>query len=119
MLFEFFHRVITLDFSWLITLVANNLLFLFLFAALIFFFFDGKRVAIGVVAFSILVWAWMDFELISGLAVLAGGFLVIYYITKMAVLMFVNEMPELKTKLIWVSEAQFLLVFVIYNIFLR
>jgi len=119
MLFEFFYRLISLDTNWLVSLKANNLHWLFLITVLIFIFFDGKKVVLGVIAFFLVGWAWGDFELISGLAVFAGGFLMIYYLSKIAVMIFAENQPELKNKLIWISELQFIIVFMCYNIFLR
>ncbi len=119
MLFEFFSHLISLDFAWIISLIGSNLHWLFAITALIFFFFNGKKIILGVIAFFLLGWAWGDFELISGMIVFGAGFLVIYYLTKLIVLIFAENQPELKNKLIWISEIQFLAVFILYNIFLR
>ncbi|MBN1940712.1 MAG: hypothetical protein JW772_00860 [Candidatus Diapherotrites archaeon] len=119
MLFEFFHSLMSLDINWFVTLIGNNLIWLFMFTALIFFFFNGKKVVAGVIVFSLVAWAWMDFETYGGIVIFAGGFLAIYYITKLAVLMFAENTPELSSKLIWITEIHGILLIVAYNIFMR
>jgi hypothetical protein len=119
MLFEFFNHLISLDLAWLASLIASNLHWLFAVTVLIFFFFNGKKVILGVIVFFLLGWAWGDFETLGGIALFVGGFLGIYYITKVVVLIFAENTPELQSKLIWISEFQSIGAIIIYNVFLR
>ena len=121
MLFEFLHRLVSLDLSWFVWLVTANLVYFFIFLAICFFFWEGKmkKVIAAFFLLCLVAWSWIDFEMISGWVLFVGGFLAIYYITKVAVLAFAENTPALQSKLIIVSEIQFIVALVVYNLFLR
>ncbi len=121
MFFEFLKAVITLDLDWFVWVFCNNLHYLFLLTALCFFFFGPKvkKTAVATFLVCLMAWYWVDFELLSGWLLFVGGFLALYYITKIAVLTFANDIPVLKNNLVIVSEAQFLSILIIYNFALR
>ena len=121
MFLEFLNRLLSLDIAWFVWLVTANVFWIFAFFAICFFFWDKdktKAVA-GMMMLSILAWLWVDFEMISGIVLFVGGFLGIYYITKVAVLVFAADMPALRDKLVIVSELQFIVLLIIYNFFIR
>lgn len=120
MFFDFVNALLNFDIAWLAWLVGANIIFLFAFIALCFFFWEGntKKIIAGVFLLSIVAWLWVDFEIMSGWSLLVGGFLAIYYVTKFLVLVFVENSPSLKNKLIAVSEIHFLLLLIGYNLFL-
>ena len=64
------------------------------------------------------MWAWVDFEIFSGWIWAVPTFFGIYYITKIAVLAFAEDTPQLKSKLVIISEIQAIALIAIYNLFL-
>jgi len=121
MFFEFLNAVISLDVSWLATVLFSNFHYLFLYAIICYFFFGPglKKTAVSTLLFIPLAWIWVDFEMMSGMLLFVGGFLGIYYITKFIVLAFAEDVPALKNHLVIVSEVQFVALFLIYNFVLR
>ena len=120
MLFEFINAVLTLDFEWLAGLVFSNFHWLFAFAAMMFFFFEGKtKLVIGnFFFFCILAWAFVDFETTSGWLFFVGGFLALNYLVKIASLTFAQADPKLSKHLLIVNFVAFYILWTIYNIFL-
>jgi len=121
MFFDFLNHLINLDLGWFIWLFTANIFWLFAFGVLCFFFWEGhiKKTILAVVLISIVAWTWVDFELMSGWVLFVGGFLSVYYITKLVLLVFVEDMPAFKDKLIIISELQFIVLLVAYNMFMR
>ena len=121
MFFEFLAAVISLDVNWLVGLLFNNFHYLFFFAALAFFFWgpSTKKAAISTGLIILVAWSWIDFQTVTGCVILAGGFLSLYYITKIAVLTFADDVPFLKNNLVIVTEIHGLALIIGYNFFLR
>ena len=118
MLVEFLVHLISLDFHWLIGLVMNNLHFLFIFFAISYFFFDGKNYILAMFLLILDVWLVADMEKVTGLLVFVGGFLTIFYITKLAIVTFAEDSEKLRKYLVPISTAQAYGAFIIYNYFL-
>ncbi len=121
MFFEFLAAVISLDVNWLAGLLTSNFHYLFFFAAIGFFFWgpSTKKAIISTGLITLVCWIWVDFQTVSGWAILVGGFLSIYYITKLAVLTFADDVPFLKNNLIIVTEIHGIVLIIGYNLFLR
>ncbi|MCR4368443.1 MAG: hypothetical protein NUV67_00890, partial [archaeon] len=102
-----------------IDIVMNNLLWVFVFYALIHYFLDGKRTIYFFLTLVVLIWAFIDFDSLTGLTWKAAGFLLIYYMSKLAVLAWAENSPRLRNKLLIVSEVQFLALLLIYTFFIR
>ena len=121
MFFDFLAAAVSLDVNWLAGLLFNNLHYLFFFAAFAFFFWgpSTKKAIISTGLVILVCWIWIDFQTVSGWAILAGGFLSLYYITKLVVLTFADDIPLLKNNLVIVSEIQALVLIIGYNLFLR
>ena len=121
MFFEFAYHVMSLDLAWLASLIMGNLHWLFAFAACCAFFFGDKwkKIAVGTFLLSVVAWTWVDFGAISGWVLFVGGFLSIYYITKIVVLAFAENVPSMNKHLVIISELQFLVLLVAYNFFMR
>jgi len=121
MFFEFMSRLLSFDLIWIAGLIFGNLHYVFLFAAVCFFFFGPniKKTVVSVILLSLVAWTWVDFELMSGWLLFVGGFLSIYYLTKIIVVIFANDVPALKNHLVIINELQFLAILLIYNFFLR
>ena len=120
MFFEFLNAVITLDLNWLVSIFVNNLHYLFLFGMLYFFFFGPsiKKTAVATILLSIVAWLWVDFETMSGWGIFLASFLSIYYITKIVVMIFAEDIPALKNNLVIVSEVHFISLLVVFNLFM-
>ncbi len=121
MFFEFLAAAISLDLNWIAGLVFNNLHYLFFFAAFAFFFWgpSTKKWAVSIILLIPTIWLWVDFSTLSGWVIMGGAFLSIYYITKIVVLTFANDVPLLKNNLIIVTEVHGLALIIGYNLFLR
>ncbi len=121
MFFEFVQAVLTLNVNWLAWLISANWHYFFAFAACCFFFWNGnvKKAIVAFFLLSIVVWAAADFSTVSGWMWAVGGFFAIYYISKIAVMVFAESVPQLKRYLVVVSVVQFWVLFIIYNMFLR
>lgn len=118
MFFEFASHLISLDIAWLISLIMSNLHWLFFLYALMYFFMEGKRVWWGFLVVVFVCWIWSDWEIVSGGFLFVGGFLSLYYITKLAVLSFAENSPGLKKRLLWVSEIQFIVALLAFNVWI-
>lgn len=121
MFFEFLNAVITLDLGWLVGLFVNNFHYLFFFAMICFFFFGPsiKKTIIATAMICVVAWMWVDFEIMSGWGLFLASFLGIYYITKIAVNIFAEDIPSLKNHMVLVNEVQFIALFVFFNLFMR
>ena len=120
MFFEFLNAAITLDLSWLATLVLTNLHYLFLIGILCFFFWgpSTKKVVISTILLSVVLWTWADLEFFSGWAWALPLFLGIYYISKLAIVAFAENTPGLSKHLVLIQEVHFIGLFAVFNIFI-
>lgn len=119
MLFEFILRAVSLDIIWLAGLVMNNLFLLFAFASFTHIFF-GRRIIAGIVILSIYSWAWINFNVITGTVLLVSGFMMLNYMSRLAIVSFSeNSSPWFKKKLVLVTSATGIIVFLVYNFLLR
>lgn len=120
MFFEFLNALLNLDLNWLAGLFFSNLHYLFFFVMICFYYWGPslKKVVVAAFLLVLVAWTWVDFELLSGWVLFVGGFLSIYYITKIMVVAFAEDMPQLKDHLVLVNELQFLALFLAYNLFM-
>ena len=121
MFFQFLEALLSLDLGWFTWLVEHNIVYAFAFFALCFFMWDGNvRKALGAtILLSLVAWIWVDMESISGMVIFAGSFLAIYYITKIAVMAFAEDVPALRKHLVLVGEVQFVVVLLVFNVFMK
>ncbi len=117
MFFEFLSHLVALDIPWLISLVMNNLFWVFAFIALMYFFTEGKKTLLGFLVITFVMWIWVDWETVSGMALFVGSFLALYYISKIALLAIAENSPSLQKKLFWVSEVQAITAIVLFYLF--
>ena len=116
---ELLQRALALDIGFFIDFVLGNLFWEFAFYSLIYFFYNGKRVLYFAIIFTIMMWAWVDLEHISGLYWTVGSFLLIYYITKIATVAIVESTPRLKRYVVIISSLQFYVLFLVYQFFIK
>lgn len=117
--FEVISHAIALDFGFFVEFILANLFWLFTYYTVMHFFFNGKRVLYFTLLFGVLMWAWSDFQTISGLYWTVPSFLLIYYITKLAIVSIVDTTPFLKKYTVVISTLQFYVLFLIFNFFIR
>lgn len=113
--FEALQALLSLDFTFFIDIFLDNWFLFFGFYALIHFFLEKKNTLFYTIILTIILWAFVDIEHLTGLALISSGFLVIYYVTKIALLAFAEDSPSLKRYMLVLSTLQFYVAFFIYN----
>lgn len=113
-----FHAV-ALDIGWFIDMIVGNLLWVFLFTALAFYFVGGdfKKVIYSTIVITLVMFAWTDFGTVLGFPIFVGSFLLINYLVKLGSLAYASSHPKLKGKLIWVNNIMAWLAFLVYLVF--
>ena len=118
MIIEFLYRIIELDIPWLVNFASSNLIWIFIFIATIFIFFEGKHVLLATVILIIDVWAWISFTSLLDWVLLTGGLLAIYYISKIAILGFAANEKSLQKHLPLITVLHGAAVIILYNMFM-
>lgn len=103
---EFFANLFTLNFGWIIGFILSNLFWLFSLVAASYIIFGEKQFLIGLVIFVPALWLWGSWESVSGVALFGAKTLSLYYISKIAMLTFVENSQFLKDKFVIVSSLQ-------------
>ena len=65
-----------------------------------------------------ILWTLSEFEKVTNIAIFVGGFLTIYYLTKLALLSITEDSTLLKKYFVPISAIQAYTVLLIYNWFL-
>ncbi len=117
--FEMVARLLAFDIGWYVSAIMANLLWIFIVTVLMYMFLEGKRVVKGVVMFFFLAHFWVAAGSLYDISILVAGFLGIYYMTKLGVMMFAESVPSLRRHLILISAVQFYILIVVYNAFIR
>ena len=116
--FEALQALANLDTGFFVDIVMDNIIWFFAFYAVVHYFFDGKKSIVLFVYFSFLIWAFLDFGDITGLAFISASFLLINYISKLAALAWAENSPVLRHNLVIVSEVLFFSLLITYTFFL-
>jgi hypothetical protein len=117
MLLEFLARLMSFDIIWIVTFVMGNLHWLFAIGATVYIFYDKKRFLLPFIFTVGLMWAALDFSNVSGWTFTVSVFLAVYYISRIALIVFASEIKGLKDMLPVVFTLHFLTIFAIFNIF--
>ncbi|MFH1239615.1 MAG: hypothetical protein V1672_00165 [Candidatus Diapherotrites archaeon] len=118
MLIEALTHLVALDLDWFISLVMGNLHFVFALFAVIYMFFEGKNLIKGFFLIVFILWTLSEFEKVTNIAVFVGGFLTIYYLTKIALLAITEDSTFLNKYFVPISTIQAYVVLLFYNWFL-
>lgn len=112
-------HAVALDIGWFIDVIFGNLLWVFLFIALAFYFVGGdfKKVLFSTLVITLIIFAWTDFGAILGFPIFVGSFLLLNYIVKLGSLAYATSHPKLKSKLIYVNNILAYLTFLVYLLF--
>lgn len=113
-----FHAV-ALDIGWFIDMIIGNLLWVFLFTALAFYFVGGdlKKVIYSTIVITLVLFAWTDFGVILGFPIFVGSFLLLNYLVKLGSLSYASSHPALKNRLIFVNNIMAYVAFLVYLVF--
>jgi hypothetical protein len=98
--------------------LANlNYSFAFLcFAVLFLGKINFSRIIIATFVVAIELWAYSEFSIVAGWTFLSGSFLLIFYATRFLLLVFAEETTSLKNKMVPLMLAQYLLVYIAFNV---
>lgn len=102
---EALHALLNFDLAFFVDIFLNNLFWLFAFYVMVQIFFEGKNTLQWFLIWIIEIWIILDWEHLTGFVFTAGGFLVIYYITKIAFLAYAENIPALKKHLVLLSAV--------------
>ena len=117
--FEAIHSLVNLDIGFFIDILMGNLLWIFIIYAMIHFFTNGKRTFYFFVLFSLVIWAFLDFDVLTGMTWTAASFLVLLYMTKLALFAWAENSEYLKNKLFLLSEVHFVILILFFTFFLK
>ena len=118
MFFEALLHLMELDVGWFLYIILTNLHYLLAFIVLIYFFYEGKDVIWGLIFITLMLWAIDSVSSVFGWVVFVGGFLSLYYISKIVLLMLAADSPFFERYLVLISSIQAYAVWVIYNLYL-
>lgn len=97
----------------------GNLLWVFIFYALVYFFLDGKQTIKYFIIWGFLIWAIIAWEELSGMAFSVASFLLLFYLSKLTLLKFVEDSPVFKKYIIAISTIQAYVMIIFFNYFMR
>jgi len=103
--FEAVHALINLDFGFFIDITMNNLIWVFMFAALINYFFEKNKV-FWFLLWCVEIWVIIDWANFTGMQFTDSNFIALYYITKIALLAIIESIQSLKKYLVLFSTLQ-------------
>jgi hypothetical protein len=117
--FQAIQAIYQLNIAFFIEVFMNNLLWVFMFYVMIHFLFEGKRTVYWFVLFSFTLWALLAWESLTGFVFSAASFLLLFYLSKFALLGFVEDIPSLKRHIVLISSIAGYSVVVFYTFFLQ
>ena len=116
--FEFVGNLLSLNFGWVVNFLLSNLFWLFAHSLLVHILFGGKMFFRALIFLTFALWLWNDFGELSGVGFVGAQIISVYYISKIAILTFVENTPSLKNHLLVISTVTGLVSLVLANIFL-
>ncbi len=119
MIFEAIAATLSLDAGWWIHVILANLFWVVGFAVAAYYFFGNKRTFSGFILIVFMMWVFLDFTHYSGWYFNVATFLALYYISRLALLGFIENIPSMQKNLAFILSMQFIVLYIIYNIFMR
>lgn len=118
MFVDFLNAVVGIDFSWFAELFANNVLIatMVFMTMAIFFKFQIKKAIFATALIFIQIWVIDDTVGLLGGFFISGAFMLIYYVSKLAVLTAAEEDPKLQPRLIVINEAAWMVPLLLFNL---
>ena len=118
MFVDFTIHLVTLNLAWLAGFALNNLLWVFMFAGLAVYLWEGKKpVRTFFVVFTLLALE-QDFMAVTGWIYLTGGFLTLEFLSEIIISLLVVNTPKFEKHLPTIIVLRFLCLLAIYNLFL-
>ncbi len=114
---EFAAHVLSLDANWIIAFILNNLLWVFLFTAALYFLQDGKKVLLGLLTFIPIVWISADLKLLYNLSIYTALGLLLLYWFRLSIFIVLQHSKGMQKyfKLAWFLS--WFVVLYAYNVF--
>ncbi len=122
MLFEIIGHLLALDLPYFINLVSSNPIFFFGIFAAVFLLSDKKIDMKAGILFFLFTWlaifADLQFSESFGWVLLSAQFFALILITRFALLIFTESIPQLKKYFNAIYLLHFWLLYMIYNVFI-
>ena len=119
MVWDILVHIAALDIAWLYFTAMGNLLWIFIFLTISFFFFNGKNIARSFVHVTFAALFMGSLLPFIGWEEFGGHFLLLYYLLDLAILSAAEANKFLSSRLVWVEEFVFFGLLIGYNVFLR
>ncbi|MFH1390780.1 MAG: hypothetical protein ABIH20_00530 [Candidatus Diapherotrites archaeon] len=119
MLLETITHLTALDFGWFIKLATINPIMTFMLISVFYIFLEGQNLIKGGIIILAAIFASLDFGSVLGVAILTGSFMLIYYLSKISLLMMAEGSEKLKKYMMFINEIQFFGVLVIALLFFQ
>ncbi len=116
--FEVVRAVLSLDLGWLLEFVELNIFGLFIAAAAGYYFTGGKKAFLFFWLICFIIWANLDWAMMTGWVILGAGFLGLHYVTRVFAAVMAEEYPALRERMPLVLNTQFWIVFIGFNVWL-
>mgnify|MGYP001612713284 CR=1 FL=1 len=117
--FNALQAFVNLDVVFFVNIIMQNLFWVFAFYIMVHIFFEGKNTVYWFVFWSLVLWAILDWQDLTGFVFTAGAFLFLYYLSKIALLAFAESVPSLKRYLVVLSTISAYILIVVYAFFLK
>lgn len=116
MVWDILLHLLNFDIFWIIGLLLDNLLWVFMFLAVVVLLFNGKNVARGFVHVSLAPLLILSLLSFFGWQDFSGDFLLLYYLVDVSALSIAESSKYLSKYLIWVEEIVFFGLLIVYNL---
>ena len=119
MFFDLLAHAFAFDIGWFISLFSDNLIWVFMFAALSFIFFGGNKPIRAFLHVAIAGVLMLELVQFVGWQEYTGSFLMIYYVADLSFLKMAESTKFFSNKLVWVEEAVFFGSLILFNVVMR
>ena len=118
-IFQAINAIFSLDINFFINIFMGNLLWVFIFYVMVYFFLDGKQTIKYFIIWGFLIWAIITWEELSGMAFSVASFLLLFYLSKLTLLKFIEDSPVFKKYIVLISTVQAYAMIFFFNYFMR
>jgi hypothetical protein len=119
LVWQLIQAIVNIDLMYFYSVIFDNLLFLFMFAALGYFMFPKRGLIWGVIMVTMISWIAIDFTAAVGWTLLSASFFCFHYIFRLAAVMFAETSDRLKKHIPLIIQLQFVVALIIFNYFIR
>jgi len=115
MIFQTLLALAELNLAFFVDLILGNLFWLFAIYSIVHFFVGNRRSIWAFIVLTLDCWIISTWASMAGAVLFVGGFFLLNYISKLAVLRLSEGNKFLEPKLIWINETQAWTVFILFN----